>query len=1146
MDPSPASSISGHSRGSKASFFKERGLPPPAGTPPRDFRATANGELRNGGHFQTLGGPLEFPDPDIPEPTVRLGGERILNRRPSGNGNRLPAISPPPTPPDSEKSTARLNKTDSLSTPKSFRSFGSGSQLETPKVKWIPHSHANPKHAKFCYMCLHGALEGKDEEEVDLEDDIPTELEMKNRGYLYPDRFRRYGADFTNNNLLASWFREQLKVQYKINTRELAKLNKQIILESHGSGYGSSYLYVEQEENEDWRILRKCFELTEEEMMEMERMQDEVERYCSAIPLEAALGKTKEPSKELPALEYEVPKHIEILEYEPPLDDTKMSQDAKDCIAAANAWSKTEGSIFDRHSFPFPSHKPFCGDFKLLYNPLAEEDIPEYPVYKPPRPPKPMVVDIGDPFPKPFFYIHEFKQETIPTFQVSAGGNHPLGPCYFEEFPCLWRLLHPKIKGVINFPMPPLLDHPYLPPVEILSDGAGSRKKIIQMKSLWEPEIVSSSGRCLPPIAERVKAMHFDLDFEKKQSQRRADTWVELSGAAEIAQELIPIIQVKAMARFLPKKMQVETPEFLLNCIWADFIGQDPMKVINQRHEVVLKEKERVEKDRRLRQLEDEKLRKMQEQEELEAEALDEQWIKDPVPVDGDTMLPSEMVPLPLPEGAEDVVISSPAPALLPPQPQQQTIIDGSEQKPAVVAAPETQGEKSEVLGSEAKPEKKQEEEETPKPTAVPEATTKGETLEKQEEERKQQRHTIGAVPEPKPQTQQGEEKKDDPPSLANAEKVGVSLPPHSMATQSTALPGTTLDTNVTVSARLAQTLQDALPSDIQNTDLRQALSAHHERLQSLLDEQKRDAQIEHILSQDTFVDRLAAKLSEKLDIQQKTQSRADGGGKGPWKPKFDPSQIPQGDLSQHTTLTGQRMSNLADPWPLTFVDDTTVSNKYGGLLSLPAALQGDDPTEGAPMIDKKADLKLYTMEKARGDCYVRLVTEIEPLGSTKDIDPYAPQLLEPDNKLILQQRFCLTDEQITKEEAEAFEDIEQSNVILFSFVRHDRFEAVQQLLEESNELIKEKDANGNTLLHIACQNNHRRIAKFLLRMGVDINAQNKNGNTALHYSYAFKFAQLSEVLIQYGADSVATNNEGLVPSQGLGKAESEERQSLH
>ncbi len=35
------------------------------------------------------------------------------------------------------------------------------------------------------------------------------------------------------------------------------------------------------------------------------------------------------------------------------------------------------------------------------------------------------------------------------------------------------------------------------------------------------------------------------------------------------------------------------------------------------------------------------------------------------------------------------------------------------------------------------------------------------------------------------------------------------------------------------------------------------------------------------------------------------------------------------------------------------------------------------------------------------------------------------------------------------------------------------------------------KDATGNTLFHIACQNGNKRIAKLCLRRGAAINAQN-------------------------------------------------------
>ena len=60
----------------------------------------------------------------------------------------------------------------------------------------------------------------------------------------------------------------------------------------------------------------------------------------------------------------------------------------------------------------------------------------------------------------------------------------------------------------------------------------------------------------------------------------------------------------------------------------------------------------------------------------------------------------------------------------------------------------------------------------------------------------------------------------------------------------------------------------------------------------------------------------------------------------------------------------------------------------------------------------------------------------------------------------------------------------------VFSKVRHNRFEEVQKLLEEGLP-VDATDDNGNAMLHIACQNGHRRLAKVLLRGGANMNAQN-------------------------------------------------------
>merc|ERR1711959_822422 len=112
------------------------------------------------------------------------------------------------------------------------------------------------------------------------------------------------------------------------------------------------------------------------------------------------------------------------------------------------------------------------------------------------------------------------------------------------------------------------------------------------------------------------------------------------------------------------------------------------------------------------------------------------------------------------------------------------------------------------------------------------------------------------------------------------------------------------------------------------------------------------------------------------------------------------------------------------------------------------------------------------------------------------------------------------------------------SNEIVFSFVRHNRYEAVEALIQQDQDVIHAKDENENTLLHTACQNNNRRLTKLLLKNHININQQNSRGNTALHYCYQYGFSDLAEYLLAHGADDSILNQEGYVPAQGTGRTE--------
>ena len=77
-------------------------------------------------------------------------------------------------------------------------------------------------------------------------------------------------------------------------------------------------------------------------------------------------------------------------------------------------------------------------------------------------------------------------------------------------------------------------------------------------------------------------------------------------------------------------------------------------------------------------------------------------------------------------------------------------------------------------------------------------------------------------------------------------------------------------------------------------------------------------------------------------------------------------------------------------------------------------------------------------------------------------------------------------------------------------------------------------DEFGNTLLILAAQQGAKRMCKFLLRKGANINKQSIVGNTPLHYCYAYSNIALGEYLKAKGADDSIVNVDKLTCYEGL------------
>jgi hypothetical protein len=77
-------------------------------------------------------------------------------------------------------------------------------------------------------------------------------------------------------------------------------------------------------------------------------------------------------------------------------------------------------------------------------------------------------------------------------------------------------------------------------------------------------------------------------------------------------------------------------------------------------------------------------------------------------------------------------------------------------------------------------------------------------------------------------------------------------------------------------------------------------------------------------------------------------------------------------------------------------------------------------------------------------------------------------------------------------------------------------------------------DQFGNSLLILAAQQGSKRMCKFLLRRGANINFQNVQGNTCLHYTVAYGQPELTKYLVSKGGNDAILNLNGLTCYEGI------------
>ena len=105
-----------------------------------------------------------------------------------------------------------------------------------------------------------------------------------------------------------------------------------------------------------------------------------------------------------------------------------------------------------------------------------------------------------------------------------------------------------------------------------------------------------------------------------------------------------------------------------------------------------------------------------------------------------------------------------------------------------------------------------------------------------------------------------------------------------------------------------------------------------------------------------------------------------------------------------------------------------------------------------------------------------------------------------------------------------SIEEKRQMREFLFSKVRHNHVDVVSTCIKGGTHNLLAVDDKGNTLLHIAAQNNLKKMASLLIKDGGfgsldQLNRVNLKGKTALDYCELYKFEKMHDWLALQGAE---------------------------
>ncbi|KAJ8300293.1 hypothetical protein KUTeg_021812 [Tegillarca granosa] len=109
--------------------------------------------------------------------------------------------------------------------------------------------------------------------------------------------------------------------------------------------------------------------------------------------------------------------------------------------------------------------------------------------------------------------------------------------------------------------------------------------------------------------------------------------------------------------------------------------------------------------------------------------------------------------------------------------------------------------------------------------------------------------------------------------------------------------------------------------------------------------------------------------------------------------------------------------------------------------------------------------------------------------------------------------------------------EIADENKTIFDWCKEGNTEQIKNLLSCPGGIdINNKDSDGMTLLHWACDRGYSDLVKLLLKSNADINAKDSDDQTALHYAVSCEHKDVVDILLSYGADKLSKDIDGSSP----------------